>query len=235
MVKSSRGPRVQGARALTPKGSTWPEFGRRLSSLGEGIGPPEVNRCDGTFRRALEIVRDMGFDRPACEAYWRRNGAGCDCEILLNVGIRPETHRQALRRLRADYGRSRDGLSAWGAVLHAHWAKVPLPDWCMEYLVRAAAALHQVRHAQRGARPLAVVHALGLAQGFDVEPRGPGRPAESKARDLSLAWALYAERAERGTSHQVALATVAAQAGCSESTVKRAWTLFREEVLADGD
>jgi hypothetical protein len=45
-------------------------------------------RCNHSFERSTEILRDLGFDATEIEeidAVLRANGARCDCEVLYNV------------------------------------------------------------------------------------------------------------------------------------------------------
>lgn len=225
------------ARAMTPEHAEWTEFVRRLSSLGDGLGPPLLDRCDHTFDRATGIIVALGFDVPASLDFLRQHGAACDCEILFNVNadVNPEpreTLEQTLESLRARYEESRDGMLVWAAVSHAHFAEAPLPDWCRKYLFETATALSKARHVAREGRADAVVAALGVARALDLERKGPGRRPVAGARDLKLAWSVYAERLERGVTYQEAVARVAETEAVSESTVKAAYSRFREEVLA---
>jgi len=66
---------------LTPRHPKWPDFCAvlhdRLTTTTGG--------CDGTFGQARALLKAIGMDVDASLLFYRQHGAGCDCELLMNV------------------------------------------------------------------------------------------------------------------------------------------------------
>ena len=75
---------------LTPRHPKWPDFCAVLSDRLATTGG-----CDGTFGHARALLRATGMDVDATLLFYRQHGAGCDCEILLNV--EQAAQREAVR------------------------------------------------------------------------------------------------------------------------------------------
>jgi hypothetical protein len=81
---------------MTPKNPRWDEFVRRLEGP-EGVDfrhDPEfddvVGDCGHNFCNTAAVLARMGLPADDIEAtfeYFQRQGAFCDCEVLLNLTV----------------------------------------------------------------------------------------------------------------------------------------------------
>jgi Protein of unknown function (DUF2695) len=65
---------------LTPQHPKWPGFCHVLQDRLATTGG-----CDGSFGHTRAILAITGMDVDASLMFYKVHGAGCDCEILMNV------------------------------------------------------------------------------------------------------------------------------------------------------
>jgi len=72
---------------LAPGHSRWNEFvdSLALACNVHGAGDDMTWECDNDWRRATTILLDMGVDVAGTVLICCERGAGCDCEVLVNV------------------------------------------------------------------------------------------------------------------------------------------------------
>jgi hypothetical protein len=71
---------------MSPDHPDWDEFCNQLAGPQGCHFQGETWNCHGDHRFARKLLAEFGVDVEASIAFFEENGAGCDCETLMNLG-----------------------------------------------------------------------------------------------------------------------------------------------------